>query len=227
MWNRFFGLMAVIIAVACAWTLSSDAAPQGVIVEQPGEFGPLPDSPLVVNPFGQTAAVDPEGKQLVIALHLPADAEVNVSKDFPLLSEFAGPHRQLLLRHIATSAKWFLGIDMSDGKQSPIARRRFVYGGMWHNPMNGYVWGPAVDWRSFPDYQFRILLGIDGLDIVTSESKDKTIIASGRSALELFEQSPVRRNQFTRVAVSQLQRELQEVLASTVARTRGFSLSRL
>lgn len=207
------------------------------------------EEPLKPGDLAAAGAVDREGDALVATFAgtgkgAAADPEIDVR--LPELNAFAGPDRELLLRHLATSAKWFLSRER--GKL--YACRRCVVHGQWQKSMNGYFTAfklPSAEDRRF---QFRILLGPDGVvdrparhsttAAVTNQTvRLRTVMDNGSApdidshlvltskgaALEVFEQSTSPARPFTPLALAQVRDELRAVLASPVARQQGFDPS--
>jgi len=94
--------------------------------DTPGDFEQPPDRPAV-DPVNALFVQSLDGKDVVDRL----------SVDLPFLSEFSGVNRQLLIRHLETSAAWFVGSD----KGKLFAYQRTVKYGRRVNPGNGYIDG--------------------------------------------------------------------------------------
>lgn len=224
------GVLAIGVIAGVAWVWREKTLPADVIAENPAEYRWPP-----------SVAIDEEGQLFSKAFDGPVTGDSAVVVDVPVLDEFSGSERQLLLRHLATSAKWFVGKEMVRGVEKLTARRRYVRGGMWLNPLNGYF--------NEPGDQIRILIGLNGSvyangfgglttyaksDQGTIELKTKPtssgsqqndsylVVTSAGAALEVFEQSARKDRPFTAVALSQLNQELRGVLSSAVAKERGF-----
>jgi hypothetical protein len=215
-----------------AWYWRDTSPPAGVTVEQPTAL-----------PFGPPVAVDAEGDLLVQSSSAPPAPSANVDVDLPVLNAFSGPDRQLLLRHLATSAKWFVGRTLANVQEKMFAQRRYVVGGIWLNEQNG--------WSPYNGGQFSIVLGLEGptynetdewLKYATFARPDQgkvilsvsmmepdqpnwdsyLIIKSPGTTLEISETSQRKDRPVTPVVLSQLKQEFQAVLNSPVARRRGF-----
>ena len=193
--------------------------------------------------------IDPEGAEFVSVFSdqtgWPDTPEINT--DVEVLDQFAGPRRAMLLRHLATSAKWYLTEDHGE----LYAYRRFVTGhGRWENSLNGYYSRYDFDQWDDGHFQFRIILGVDGpvMDqpwsevatmartgsgLVSLRTREGTnpgydsylVLRSSGPALEIFEQAETTKRPFTPLALSSVERELTALLQSEEAGTRGFDPS--
>lgn len=176
---------------------------------------------------------DPEEEALLgasTAAQGPNGADLSVG--LQVADNFVGKNRALLMRHLATSVKWFL--TEQGGK--PYARRRFVY---------DRTERPWSDARNY--LQFRIAVRPDGpvsrwfwrnrttkLTVGTSNA----VIAIGKSfngyhesnievrskgpAFEIYEDATTPARRVTAIALKQLDAELNALWRSQTARTRGF-----
>jgi hypothetical protein len=234
------GVIAIGAFAGVAWSWFEKTPPPGVTAEEPAKYGWAPGT-SIRNPFGLPPAVDAEGQLFSEAFERPAEPAANVTVDLPFLNDFAGPHRQLLLRHLATSAKWFVTRDMVDGEERLIATRRYAYSGTWLNSLNGYFDGGGK--------HFRIILGLDGAAYADIFRETATfarsnqgsvnlkvvaalpgsplhgsylVVTSSGATLEVYEYSARKDRPFTPVALSQLDQEFRAVLASAAARDHGF-----
>ena len=216
--------------------------PPDMQVELPGE------STLPTN----GVAIDRDGQALIAAFstNSAATGSPEISVDWPVLNEFAGPKRALLLRHLASSAKWF--VTKERGKV--YAYRRCVVNGRWQNSLNGYYSANNFDLWGDQRFQFRIVIGLNGpvmgrpwqakatvanivdrgvrLKVINDQKFEQgvesyLILESKGAALEIFEQSPCNSRPFTPLALQQINSELQSVLSSPQAQQQGFDPSLL
>ena len=210
----------------------------------------IPTDMVLENPLPETCATnapahDVLGDQLRAAFSVSNQTAATVPTDLNCLNRFRGPDRNLLLRHLASSARWRL----TEERGKLYAYRRFPLDGMWRCSLNGYYGVYDFDHWSNIHYQFRILLGIDGpvmaepwrknltsarvgtAPVVFRAIEDKKhnqgiesyfVLESTGAALEVFEQSQQFGRPFTSLAVTQVQNELDAVLASARAREHGF-----
>ena len=191
-----------------------------------------------------TPATDADGQALIASFATNTANNAGTKAlfvDLPVLNEFAGPKRELLLRHLATSAKWFVTKEQG----AVYACRRYVVGGQWQNESNGY-------YSNMHGNQFRIIIGPNG-PVLNQPWQDKTtaakiserivplktvedkkfkqgiesylVLESKGAALEIFEQSPSHNRPFTPLALQQVNNELKSVLVSPMAQQRGFDPS--
>jgi hypothetical protein len=221
--------------------------PPNMVVEDPQE-NPwrLPDR--------EGAARDEAGERLRAAFAESGPAlssqPETIDTRLEVLDRFASePDRELLLRHLATSAKWFL----TQERGHLCAYRRCVVRGQWQCSLNGYYTG--FDFRlpfesgDTARFQFRVVVGPDGpvferpfrdirtcADVgsgrvslrVTNDTKfgqgkeSYLVLRSRGGAVEVFEQSPNYRRPFTPAALREIVDEFSAVLASPTARARGF-----
>jgi len=100
--------------------------PADMVLEDPRPQEYKPDIP----------AVDEAGRQLFAAFSGTAESSAadRINVDCKVLEHFKGPDRDLLLRHLATSAKWLVTED----RGKVYAVRRCVVGGRWQSSLNGY-----------------------------------------------------------------------------------------
>jgi len=259
---RAIVLVAIVASVSLFyWSFYGKYQVLGLTVEEPAEFnsseapaafGPVSDDRPPQNMFAQPKTDDPEVDQIIQACQLPTGPGANVSVDLEALSEFSGAHRQLLLRHFATSCKWRLRhFGQPDGGKWPlIATRRYVLGGMWQNPNLGrssysiFAWPKPFDGIG----NFGIVLGIDG-DFGDSDQASATVVSpstqpavlpvhdeketgftnisrlivrSSGASVESYEDSPRPDRIATNLLLSQLNDEIKAVLASPTAKDHGF-----
>ena len=198
-----------------------------------------------------TPATDADGQALIASFATNTTSNAGTRAlfvDLPVLNEFAGPKRAQLLRHLATSAKWF--VTKEQGKI--YACRRCVVNGYWQANLNGYYSANTFDRWGDQHFQFRIILGPNG-PVLNPPWQDKTtaakiserivhlktiedqkfkqgiesylVLESKGAAVEIFEQSPSHNRPFTPLALQQVNNELKSVLASPVAQQRGFDPS--
>lgn len=194
--------------------------------------------------------VDPEGDSLAYELENPfannISSDNTVEVDARILNEFHGPNRNILLRHLATSCKWFL----TDHNGKIYAERRFIIDSYWNKSWHGY-YSNQINFReglSKNDYRIRIILAPDGsvLDIpylpettyanagagkIKLKSaptgvydRDKKgsylVVKSHAGALEILEESKIPARPFTNLAIQQIEKELKGVLRSGKAGSR-------
>lgn len=210
---------------------------------------PLSDQVMVVNSATDPAmdpALDPEGKALAKIFaqkeKWPLKAIINTNID--MLNMFSGDKRNLLLRHLASSAKWYL--TKENGKLYAY-RRFFKIGDRWQIFLNGFCSCHDIDPFQDESCQIRILLGIDGPLLTRSmeHSITKAKVGSGTVALkvdkslnqgyvsylvvtsqgpsvEIFEEADTRQRPFTPLALSFLEKELKALFESSDAREKGF-----
>lgn len=210
----------------------------------------IPPEMVLENPLPETwatnaPAVDALGNQLITSFTELNQTSALVTTDLKCLEQFHGPDRVLLLRHLASSARWRL----TEERGKLYAYRRFPLNGMWRCSLNGHY--GAFDFERYGDarFQFRILLGIDGpvmdkpwrkkstsvrvgdapvaLRVIDDKQCDQgresyLLLESTGAALEVFEQSQQLARPFTPRAVAQVKNEFDAVLASTRAREYGF-----
>ena len=236
------------LAIVAMFGPSEDGFGKGIVippdmqVEAPGQS----TSPT------NAVAIDREGQALIAAFstNSAATGSPEISVDLPSLNEFVGPKRALLLRHLASSAKWF--VTKEQGKV--YAYRRCVVNGRWQNSRNGYYSANNFDMWGDQHFQFRIIIGLNGpvmgrpwqakatvaniVDRVVrlkafddqncgEGAKSYLILESKGAALEIFEQSPRHSRPFTPLALQQINDELQAVLSSPLAQQQGVDLSLL
>jgi len=118
------------------------------------------EMPLNPQAIPISPANDIDGMALMASFSSTASNRGNgeISVDVPALDEFAGQKRSLLLRHLASSAKWF--VTKERGKV--YAYRRCVVKGQWQNSLNGFYSASTFDMWGNERFQFRIILGPDG-----------------------------------------------------------------
>jgi hypothetical protein len=233
----WIGLCALLfLGLIALWTHSHTTRPVAV------------EEPLNSRNAGEFVAADLQGHELFNVFSSPGNPGP-ISINLPFLNEFAGPNRQLLLRHLATSAKWFVGRE--HGKI--FAYRRYVLDGRWQNTLHGYLSSSDLDDSGEESsFQFRILLGINGPVMAKPWQKKATfvradaayvqlkvqedlqehqgyesylVVESKGAALEIFEQLPSMNRPFTPLALTQIRNEFQRVLASNPAKQNGFDPS--
>lgn len=189
-------------------------------------------------------AVDKEGMAIVdIYAHPEKWIEGSgVDTNVDVLDKFRGDSRGLLMRHLATSAKWFLSRE--NGR--PVAYRRFVTeNGRWESVLNGYYSSYAFGDFSGEQFQFYIGLDIDGfgarrradstfLKVGSGEAALKVkksinpgydsylILESKGLAVEIFEEVKMLQRPLTQFALSTVRDELEALLVSSEAKKNGF-----
>ena len=218
--------------------------PEDMAIEWPSRWFALPDQ------VAANLAKDAEGIELLAGFTdrtAAGSGSRQISVDLPVLNSFVGADRGLLLRHLATSAKWRVG----ERRGQVYAHRRFVtYGGRWQNSLSGYytehdfdAWGRIY----FQYFQVRIIVGPDGPVMSwpwTDELTDAAIgagsvtlrsnqsindgyesylvLRSDGPALEIYEEAKTRSRSFTANALERVEAELTALWHSDVARTSGF-----
>ncbi|MHB1457719.1 MAG: hypothetical protein ACYC0V_12490 [Armatimonadota bacterium] len=193
--------------------------------------------------------VDPEGDLLAYELENPSEDSLSgdntVRVDGRILNEFHGPNRNIFLRHLASSCKWFL----TDHNGKLYAERRFIINSCWNKFWHGY-YSNQINYRegvSQNYYRIRIILAPDGsvLDIpylpettyanagagkiklksaptgvYDRDKKGSYLVVKSRAgALEILEESKIPTRPFTNLAIKQIERELRAVLKSRKARS--------
>lgn len=247
------GLFAVSLVVGCFaigflmfWSMfgpSEDGFGKDIVIPPDMEIETPFNMPFMTN----NPAVDPEG-QLLIAAFKDGGAQSNTNEipvDLKALNEFTGPHGKMLLRHLATSAKWF--VTRERGKV--YACRRGVVKGQWQNTLNGYYTASTFDMWSDNRFQFRVILGPNGpvmngpweakatiarvadgtakLRVIEDKKyaqgiESYLVLESDGAAIEIFEQSQSFSRPLTPLALAQIKGELDSVLASSTAKEHGF-----
>jgi len=203
--------------------------------------------PLDLRASTNSPVADGQGEALIasFATNGANRGDQEVSVDLPALDEFAGPNRAMLLRHLATSAKWFVTKERGE----TYAVRRCVVDGQWQTSLNGFYSASTFNKWGDQRFQFRIIIGPNGpvmsrpwqSKATLAKTSDRVVrlkaiddkafgqgvesylvLRSKGAAVELFEQSPSHARPFTPLALQQIGGELQSVLSSPVARQRGF-----
>lgn len=201
-----------------------------------------------------SSASDPEGAVLV-NLYSEKDTwpeGVTLRTDIHVLDMFTGERRNLLLRHLATSAKWFLSEEYVSKKVR--AHRRFSREGRWINSLNGYYDCRHLNWRLdlnegcqmrialWPDgppaYRGRTQAKVGSGDIKLKVRKSNSFIGFGfdffeshlilESAgltVEIQEDAATEKRPFTVLALSQIETELTALMESSLAAEKGFDRS--
>lgn len=234
--RRVIFILAIACLLICGVLVLVASLGDGVGEEPEGDVAP------------KASAIDPVGKRFANSFRQTGASET-ISPDLAFLNEFAGANRQLILRHLATSASWFVGRDR--GKM--FAYRRAVDSGRWVNNLHGYV---SDDHRgaSINRFQYRILLGINGPVWADSwmQQGQATLVGTGKQVVdlkgqydarsqqgyesylvtksagasaEIFEQSASPNRPFTSLALRELKAEFDAVLVSKTAKQRGFDLT--
>lgn len=205
------------------------------------------ESPLESRP-PTSPATDSEGQALIASFSANSAGDQEMSVDMPTLDEFSGGKRAILLRHLASSAKWF--VTKERGKI--YACRRCVVNGRWQNSLNGFYSASTFDMWADKRFQFRIIIGPNGpamdepwqAKATVANIADRVVrlkaiedrkygqgvesylvLQSKGATLEVFEQSPSHGRPFTPLALLQIDKELQSVLSSPTAQQRGFDPS--
>ena len=226
---------AAIATIPLVVYLQSDAVPAGITINEP--------SPR--ESTSHTATTPPD--DTFVSLFPPPATAPSISGNLPFLDKFAGPQRDLLLRHLATSARWQLAPYR--GKLAACAR--YSQNHRWTKTLNGYF-SENIPYRDSTDFfQCRTVIGIDGpvmadpflgfatrikstqQAVTLAPHRDGTqgdetylVVDSKGATLEIFEQQR-REHQpfvpvFTPQAIAHLQSEFNAVLASPEAAQRGF-----
>ena len=214
--------------------------PPDMVLEQPRDMMVAADR----------LATDVEGNELidVYAAGTMASGDAALSIDLDIMNRFKGANRGLLLRHLASSAKWFV----TEERGKVYAYRRFVTEkGGWKGSLAGYYTAHDFNKHQGRHFQVRIILGIDGpvldgpwhgqvTDVTVSSAKSGFMIGtsvnrydestyvsylvlrSDGPALEIFEEAKSRSRAFTVLALSKFKAELSALGRSQAARRRGF-----
>ena len=214
--------------------------PPDMVLSQPRDTMVAADQP----------ATDAEGNELIdaFATGTAASGDAALSIDLDVMNRFKSANRGLLLRHLASSAKWFV----TEERGKVYAYRRFVTEkGWWKGNLNGFYTAQDFKKRQQKDFQVRIILGIDGpvmdgpwrgqvtdvtvgsakagLNIRTSADRyngpnyeSYLVLRSDGPAIEIFEESKSRSRPFTLSALSKIKAELSALGRSQAARRRGF-----
>lgn len=207
------------------------------------------EDPLPTQPEEANIALDSEGKTLVeiFAQQNKWPPKTTINTDIDILDTFQGRERAMLLRHLASSSKWYLSRE--EGKL--YAYRRFVsLDGRWKNTLHGYY--TTYDVNSWDDkhYQFRIIIGVDGpvwdspwqgkltktrtgsgeikLNIEKSVNPGYNsyfVLESAGPAIEIFEEAETQQRPFTPLALSLIEKELKALSESAEARDKGFDIN--
>ena len=125
--------------------------PPDMVLEQPRDMMVAADR----------LATDVEGNELidVYAAGTMASGDAALSIDLDIMNRFKGANRGLLLRHLASSAKWFV----TEERGKVYAYRRFVTEkGGWKGSLAGYYTAHDFNKHQGRHFQVRIILGIDG-----------------------------------------------------------------
>ncbi len=191
-------------------------------------------------------AKDAEGDELigVFSAGDTASGNATLSVDLKIMNRFVDAKRGLLLRHLASSAKWFV----TEERGKVYAYRRFVTeDGRWSNSLHGYYTAHDFDLWQEGYFQFRIVLGIDGpaldpgwgtpltdvtagsgkveLEIgesVNHHTESYLVLRSEGPVLEIYEDADTHARPLTALALSRIEAELGALWHSQTARTRGF-----
>lgn len=191
-------------------------------------------------------AIDKEGAAMVDIYAHPEKwpKGSGIDTNVAVLDKFSGDNRRLLMRHLATSAEWFL--SQENGR--PVAYRRFVtQNGRWENTLHGYYSSYAFGDFSGEQFQFYIGLDIDGFGFGARRRADSTflkvglgeaalkvkksinpgydsylILESKGPAVEIFEEAKTLQRPLTQLALSAIEEELKALLVSEQARQEGF-----
>lgn len=209
--------------------------PPGMIVAQPRGWAYAPEEP----------AEDAEGARLAAVFSLGGTEQdtTNISVDVGVLNKFAGEHRNRLLRHLATSARW----HVTEKSGEVYAYRRFVTEReRWQGSLNGYYTQHDFGFRSTGSFQFRIIVGLDGPvmgrswdNVTNADAGAETltlrvgpsvnrgnvsylVLRSDGPAMEIYEESKLQSRPFTTLSLKLIEEELTALWRSDVARSRGF-----
>ncbi|MFC1855596.1 hypothetical protein ACFL2A_03525 [Thermodesulfobacteriota bacterium] len=194
--------------------------------------------------------IDKDGLKLFEALLSVKKSSPNKPIDLntAILDRFTGENMELLIRHLATSTKWY--VSKEDGKLS--AYRRFVTEcGCWEKGEAGVYYRHDFDYNAKgASFGFKIVIGIEGRvfkelwhDSATLTSVDakkikltpelvhsteyasQLILQSKGPTLEVYEESISKARPFTSLAISSVVDELETLLNSMDARESGFDPS--
>jgi hypothetical protein len=187
-----------------------------------------------------------DGQMAAASTNAPPMTTNSVSVNAVVLGQFKGPSRRVLLRHLATSSKWFLSEE--DGKL--LAYRRRVIGGRWRNTLGSYYSSSQVG-LSNAHFQCRVVLAPDGPVLDRPWQRCATyakanagevalrtlrnpygqglesylVVRSSAGAVEIFEQSESANRPFTPLALQEVVQELNMVLNSPTVTATGFDTS--
>lgn len=250
--SYIFGLSSIVTSVFVLGVLLQEEdrfgqdieIPEDMVVEWPGRRAPNPSQAAV------EGAQDGEGKEMLAVLSnqtAGSSESRQISVDLTILNRFVGADRGLLLRHLASSAKW----RVTERRGRIYAHRRFVTeGGRWQNSLNGFYTQYDFDPWGSRYFQVRIILAPDGpamsqpwtdrmTDIhvgsgsMTLQLHESTnqgfesylVVQSDGPALEIYEDTKIRARPFTALALEKIESELAALWRSDAARTNGFDPS--
>jgi len=227
---------AAVIGLARSWHRND--LPPGATAEEPLDYRNSPHA-LARDPFGQPPAVDVDGNQLFQPAKNPVDQGTTVSADLPFLRELSGPNRELLLRHLATSAEWFLGKKTLDGEDILVAQRRFVEDGLWRMDSFGEAFNGdgeygieigigRIDgdrWAGWHGSNTFAELGQKAVPLTLfpdsmGDNDSYLIVTSDAASLQIHEMHRRKDRPFTCAAVLSLENEFMAVLSSPTAKAR-------
>jgi len=190
---------------------------------------------------------DTEGNELISVCETQSlDDENTPQIENITYPSFTGKNRDILLRHLASSAKWRLWEEHGN----LLATRRFVVNGNWQTALNGFFSSISIHPRFSPRpwVQTRILIAPDssvshrfldkkttyervGTGIIKINLKQEQgqtsylVLESGQSTIEIMEQTPYRKRSFTQLALQLIKNEFESVLKSEAVRSKGFDPS--
>lgn len=195
---------------------------------------------------GSNKSEDAEGIEFRAAVNHgdETSSDTTVPLGLRIMNNFVGENRSLLLRHLASSAKWYVTEEFGE----VYAYRRMVTEyGRWKDGFGGYYTQHDFDSWHERYFHFRIVLGPDGpvlhepwrsvatdVTVGSGETKVKVeksvnrgnesylIVRSDGPALEIHEDSDVLPRPFTALALSKIEAELTALWRSEMARTHGF-----
>ena len=237
------------LAVACIFGPSEDGYGKDIVIPPDMKM----EEPDQLQDNGRGAPTeDPEGKELIDIFSnssLWPDEPV-IDTNIPVLDEFIGEKQTLLMRHLATSAKW--GLRRDRGKV--YAFRRFITDeGRWETTLNGNY--TDHDWRGVnrnpARFQVKIVIGLNGQVTpktpiinpivmktgsgkIALEAKDAPawpgnethlVLCSIGPTIEILEIAETMMRPFSMLALEQIQSEFKALLNSETARDKGYDPS--
>ncbi len=181
---------------------------------------------------------DPEAEKLLSIFKNPVTEDNQEIKNitFP---DFSGDRRDILFRHLATSAKWRL-ISADD---TLTATRRFVINGDWTDNY-GYFEdyhadNISIETAMWIEYNIPVIRDLEestnyektGTGSITLNLMEDNgfysclQLESGKTALRILEKSPYRGRPLTGMALNFLKKELEGLFTSKTALEKGFDSS--
>ena len=219
-----------------------------------GRFIVIPPDMVVETPLERVSeshkSEDVEGIEFRIAVNSgdETSSDTTVPLDLRIMNNFVGENRSLLLRHLASSAKWYVTEEFGE----VYAYRRMVTEyGRWEDSLWGYYTDHDFDSWHEKYFHFRIVLGPDGpvlhepwrsvatvVTVGSGETKVKVeksvnrgnesylIVQSDGPALEILEDSDILPRPFTALALSKIDTELTALWRSEMARAQSGQFRR-